>query len=486
MTLTRLTALVVVVSLLFLCGTIDTEARHPHRHHRSPKNMISAPPTGAPLYSPPTAASNASSNSTNSSPPSSSPGAPIPTPAPTGANSYSLFDVLTYGAVGNGVSDDTEAFKTAWDSACQEMNPSMISVPKGYSFLIKSTIFAGPCQNIIIFQVDGTIVAPSEPDLWPVNSRRNWLIFYKADGLTLRGGGLIDGRGEKWWDLPCKPHKAKNGSASRGPCDSPVALRFFSSSNVTVDGLKVQDSPQFHFRFDQCRYVTVSSLQIRSPAFSPNTDGIHVEGSENVLIHNSVISNGDDCVSIGAGSLNIHIENVTCGPGHGISIGSLGKQNSRACVTNVTVRNAVIRHSDNGVRIKTWQGGSGSVSAVTFDNIHMDTVRNPIIIDQYYCLSKSCQNQTSNLFVSGVSYRNIKGTYDVRNPPVHFGCSDSVPCTNITVSEVELLPATGQIISDPFCWNVYGMAQTMTIPPLLCLQEGLPRSIMDIDSNKCY
>lgn len=32
-------------------------------------------------------------------------------------------------------------------------------------------------------------------------------MFYRTDGLTLRGGGLIDGKGEKWWDLPCKPHK---------------------------------------------------------------------------------------------------------------------------------------------------------------------------------------------------------------------------------------------------------------------------------------
>ncbi|XP_078158870.1 polygalacturonase At1g48100-like isoform X2 [Carex rostrata] len=460
MPLTRFTVVVAFMLLMFLWGSIKTEGRHRHSnsHHRSPKNTISIPPTGAPPLN-----SNSSNNNHSMS--------PLPSPAPVDSDSYSLFDVRAYGAVGNGVNDDTNAFKTAWDSACAEMNPSLILVPGGYSCLLKSTIFVGPCQNNIIFQVDGVIVAPDEPDSWPVNSRRNWLVFYRTDGLTLRGGGLIDGKGEKWWDLPCKPHKA---------------LRFFSSRNVTVEGLKVQNSPQFHFRFDQCRYVTVSSLHISSPALSPNTDGIHVEATENVLIHNSVISNGDDCVSIGAGSLNVHIENITCGPGHGISIGSLGKQNSRACVANVTVKNVVIRHSDNGVRIKTWQGGSGSVSSVTFDSIHMDTVRNPIIIDQYYCLSKSCQNQTSNLFISDITYSNIKGTYDVRSPPVHFGCSDSVPCTNITVTEVELLPAMGQIISDPFCWNVYGTARTMTIPPLACLQEGLPGSVTDIDGNTCY
>lgn len=168
------------------------------------------------------------------------------------------------------------------------------------------------------------------------------------------------------------------------------------------------------------------------------------------------------------------------------SIGSLGKQNTRACVTNVTVKDSVIKHSDNGVRIKTWQGGSGSVSWVSFENIRMDTVRNPIIINQYYCLSKVCKNQTSAVYVSDVSYAGIKGSYDIRSPPIHFGCSDAVPCTNITLTDVELLPEQGDAIADPFCWNVYGESQTLTIPPVSCLLQGLPRSIMDIDSDRCY
>ena len=100
------------------------------------------------------------------------------------------------------------------------------------------------------------------------------------------------------------------------------ALRFFMSNNVTVQGLRVQDSPEFHFRFDSCRGVHVDSLSISSPALSPNTDGIHVENTQDVLITNTVVSNGDDCVSIGAGTLNVHIENVTCGPGHGIRFAS--------------------------------------------------------------------------------------------------------------------------------------------------------------------
>ena len=143
---------------------------------------------------------------------------------------------------------------------------------------------------------------------------------------------------------------------------------------------------------------------------------------------------------------------------------------------------AVIGHSDNAVRIKTWKGSSGSGSV---ENMHMDAVRNPIIIDQYYCLSKSCENATSAVFVNGVSYAGIRGTYDARTPPIHFGCSDAVPCTNITLSDVELLPATGETIDAPFCWNVYGTAATPTVPPVSCLMEGVP-SRNDTSSLKCY
>jgi hypothetical protein len=167
------------------------------------------------------------------------------------------------------------------------------------------------------------------------------------------------------------------------------------------------------------------------------------------------------------------------------SIGSLGNHNSKACVSNITVRDSVIRVSDNGVRIKTWQGGSGSVSGVTFSNIHMDTVKNPIIIDQFYCLSKDCSNKTSAVFVSDIVYTSIKGTYDIRHPPMHFACSDSIPCTNLTLSDIELLPAQGDMLNDPFCWNAYGNSETLTIPPVFCLLDGIPQSIPANDIDHC-
>ncbi|KAA0058542.1 polygalacturonase [Cucumis melo var. makuwa] len=386
-------------------------------------------------------------------------------------NDTNIFDVRAFGAIGDGIVDDTEAFKMAWDTACQSEDDSAVMlVPYGFSFMIQSTIFTGPCHGYLMLRVDGTLMPPDGPDAWPKNSsRRQWLVFYRIDGMSLEGGGVIDGRGQKWWDLPCKPHKA---------------IRFFMSSNLTVHGLKITNSPQFHFRFDGCKTVHIDSIHIKSPGLSPNTDGIHIENTNGVEIYNSVINNGDDCVSIGSGSYDLDIRNITCGPSHGISIGSLGVRNSRACVTNITVRDSVIKDSDNGVRIKTWQGGYGAVRGITFSNIHMDNVRNPIIIDQFYCLTKDCTNQTSAVSVSDIQYTNIKGTYDIRSPPMHFACSDSVPCTNLTLSEIELLPAQGDIVLDPFCWNAYGDLQTLTIPPVSCLQEGLPSSINFNNDNE--
>nr|CAB3465650.1 unnamed protein product [Digitaria exilis] len=376
-----------------------------------------------------------------------------------------VFDVRAYGAVGDSTTDDTQAFREAWRAACASDN-AILLVPSDGTFTITATTFSGPCKPGLVFQVDGVLMPPDGLDCWPASdNRRQWVVFSNLDGMTLRGAGTIEGNGEDWWNLPCKPHRGPNGSTLRGPCDSPTLLRFFMSRNLVVEGLRVENSPEFHFRFDGCSDVRVDGLYISSPANSPNTDGIHVENTERVAIYNSRISNGDDCISIGTGSYDVDIQN--------------------ACVANVTVRNAVIRNSDNGLRIKTWQGGMGSVSGITFDTVVMENVRNCIIVDQYYCLDKRCMNQSTAVHVTDVSYANVRGSYDVRAAPIHFACSDTVPCTNITMSEVELLPFSGELVDDPFCWSAYGLQQTPTIPPVTCLQEGLPESLLDNPDLKC-
>jgi polygalacturonase len=75
-------------------------------------------------------------------------------------------------------------------------------------------------------------------------------------------------------------------------------IRFFVSNNVSVQGLRIENSPQFHLKFDNCDQVRVDGLFISSPAFSPNTDGIHVENTKSVQKYNSRINNGAYAVSV--------------------------------------------------------------------------------------------------------------------------------------------------------------------------------------------
>ena len=79
-------------------------------------------------------------------------------------------------------------------------------------------------------------------------------------------------------------------------CDSYIlvqALRFYGSDGVTVTGITIQNSQQAHLKFDSCTSVQVSSLTISSPGDSPNTDGIHLQNSQNVIISNSNLACGN-------------------------------------------------------------------------------------------------------------------------------------------------------------------------------------------------
>lgn len=190
MELARIILLLAFTSFAFSCTCV--QGRHHHKKHH-PKHSIALPPMADPPSEPPEPmnstdvppalspqpiATGPDMNSTNStSPPphlkspigagssgnsTNSTNVPVPfppAPAPIvagtdGNSSYSatIFDVRSFGAVGDGVSDDTEAFKNAWVSACQAGSAVLLS-PQGYSFKIRSAIFTGPCQSGIVFQV---------------------------------------------------------------------------------------------------------------------------------------------------------------------------------------------------------------------------------------------------------------------------------------------------------------------------------------------
>ncbi|KAF5754063.1 putative polygalacturonase [Helianthus annuus] len=128
----------------------------------------------------------------------------------------------------------------------------------------------------------------------------------------------------------------------------------------------------------------------------------------------------------------------------------------------------VVKQGFQGLRIKTWQGGSGYVRAVRYKNVQMQDVANPIIIDQFYCDSpKRCQNQTSAVEISQIVYENISGTSKSPNA-IKFACSDTVPCTNIALNNIKLKRTDGKS-AQTFCNSVMGFAIGHIEPPADCL-----------------
>ncbi|CAL9121246.1 Glycosyl hydrolases family 28 [Musa troglodytarum] len=406
--------------------------------------------------------------------------APSPKPSPPPKTGYTTkaaatFDVVDFGAKGDGVTDDTKAFQAAWAAACK-VGGSTVVVPEEYEFLVGPISFSGPyCQPNIVFQLDGMIIAPTDARYWG-SGLLWWIEFTKLRGITIQGSGIIEGRGSVWWTNAESDVDPIHEELSKNlPQIKPTALRFYGSYNVTVTGITIQNSQQCHLKFDNCEAVQVFNMTIASPGSSLNTDGIHLQNSRDVMIHHTNMSCGDDCVSIQTGCSNINIHRVDCGPGHGISIGGLGRDNTKACVSNITVRDVNMHNTMTGVRIKTWQGGSGSVQNIIFSNIAVSEVQTPIVIDQFYCDRSSCKNHTSAVTLSGIAYENIRGTYTVK--PVHFACSDASPCSDISLTKIQLEPLQEHYhMYQPFCWQAFGELYTPTVPPIVCLQNGKPTS----------
>ena len=95
-------------------------------------------------------------------------------------------------------------------------------------------------------------------------------------------------------------------------------LGFSNSNNIKVVGLTSLNSQMFHIVINGCNNVKMQGVKVSASGNSPNTDGIHVQMSTGVTILNSKIGTGDDCVSIGPGTNSLWIEDIACGPGHGI------------------------------------------------------------------------------------------------------------------------------------------------------------------------
>ncbi|VVA41451.1 PREDICTED: exopolygalacturonase, partial [Prunus dulcis] len=276
------------------------------------------------------------------------------------------------------------AFIQTWIAACRNhTGRSRVVIPKG-TFKTGPVIFQGPCScsKPIVVQVSGTIKGLNDISLY---EEPFWFLFERVEGLVLTGNGVFDGQGSSSW-------KNIDGCSSCSPL--PASIKFNGVKNGVIRGITSLNSKGVHVFLTNSQNIRVRGVNISAPDTSPNTDGIHISNSNNIKIARVHIGTGDDCIGMIQGSTNVAINNVVCGPGHGISIGSLGKYQNENDVTGIIVKKTTFLNTDNGIRIKSWPGSTPSrASGMIFQDLIMQNVKKPIIIDQEYCAGGCNKNQ---------------------------------------------------------------------------------------------
>lgn len=210
-----------------------------------------------------------------------------------------------------------------------------------------------------------------------------------GDGVEnsgIMGDGSIDGRGGAtllgqkvtWWDLA---HEAKVTDRNQSV---PWMIILRGAKNFTLYRITLRNSPGFHVAVNQTDGFTAWGVKIMTPKTARNTDGIDPGSSTNVTITHCYIHTGDDNVAVKAGrtgpASHISVLHNHFYTGHGMSIGS----GTNGGVDHLLVDDLTIDGADNGIRIKSDRSRGGLVHDITYRNVCIRDVRNPIIMTPHY------------------------------------------------------------------------------------------------------
>lgn len=301
------------------------------------------------------------------------------------------FNLLDYGAVGDGTTMNTAAFERAI-AAIAKAGGGQLVVPKG-------VFRTGPfklCSELDLHLDEGAVIqAPvtfteaglPEPETLKtpaevrekVRTPEPLISGKKLHDVAITGLGTIDGSGAHWWKW--------SERAARNVAQTEPGRLVYPRPNLVVieecERLRMADvtlinSPKFHFVPRRINELTIERVKVRAPwdGSAPNTDAIDPGPGRNFLIRDCVIDTGDDDIVIKSGGTNILIENCTIKHGHGISIGS----ETTVGINHMLVRNCTMEGTDNGIRIKSMRGAGGLVENVRYTNITMKDVEHAIVL----------------------------------------------------------------------------------------------------------
>lgn len=343
-------------------------------------------------------------------------------------NSVSITD---FGAVGDGMKMNTEAFRNAIESVSLNGGGTVI-IPRGMwltgPIVLKNNIRLHAEEGALVkFSPDKSLYPLIETSFEGYNTVRCISPIYGKDleNIAFTGKGVWDGSGEAWrpvkkdkvpppqwkeivasggvvsddgkiWYPSQSYKKAQEMSDMNVPVDKgsfkgyeeikdflrPVMVSLVNCKKVLIDGPTFQNSPAWCIHPLMCEDLTVRNITVKNPWYSQNGDGIDIESCRNTLLYNSNFDVGDDAICIKSGknedgrkrgrpTENLVIRNCIVYHGHGgVTIGS----EMSGSVKNVSVAGCTFMGTDVGLRFKSNRGRGGVVENIWFNDILMTNI----------------------------------------------------------------------------------------------------------------
>lgn len=366
----------------------------------------------------------------------------------TTAYEYVSLNVRDFGAIGDGIHDDSAAIQTAI-LACPDFG--RVYLPKGT--YVSAPIFLK--SNILIELEKGTIILGHTditrygilPGLVPLNDGSDdynlgsWegnplpqhasqITGINVKNVTIIGEATIDCNAEKagWWDN----HRVPKRGAWR-----PNGVFLNQCENIVFQGVAITNTGAWNLHPYFSKNISFLDMKLISPKDSPNTDGCDPESCDGVDIIGVDFSVGDDCIAIKSGKIymgakykkpseNFQIRNCLMEFGHGAVV--FGSENSGG-IRNIWTERCIFRKTDRGLRIKTrrGRGKDAIIDGITFKNILMDEVLSPLVINMYY---DRCDPDGLSEYV----YSKKPLPIDERTPFLGEFTFKDMTCTNVEVA----------------------------------------------------
>ena len=289
------------------------------------------------------------------------------------------YDILTFGAKGDGMTDDALAIQEAIDR-CSADGGGVVLFPRNHVFL------SGPVElkSNVELHLEATAMLKANPDesiykLSAFGENRGegmlWLWAKDAKNISITGKGTIHGNGIAFMGAELEDSYELKPLADQTFDPRPHVLTLTNVQNLTIRDVTIREGAYWTVHLIGCDEAVIDGINLLNNLKIRNGDGIDLDHSKNVRIANCHITSGDDCIC-----LKNRREFEQYGSCHDIVVTNC-VMSSRSCaikigsenmdsIYNVVFDNCIITGSNRGLGIQNRD--EGTVTDVVFSNIQLD------------------------------------------------------------------------------------------------------------------